>query len=54
MKNRTKRGHSVANGNAPAPYTKQQKKPTQYTGEQRLANGDLRVKANDKPSNKYQ
>ena len=54
MKNSAKRGHSVRNGNQPAPYTKKNKKPYQYVGESRLANGDLRVKVNDKPSNKYQ
>lgn len=54
MKNQPKRGHSARNGNSPAPYTKKDKKPYQYSGESRLANGDLRTKANDKLSNKYQ
>ena len=54
MKNETKRGHSARNGNSPAPYTKSKKKPYGYTGERRLASGDLHTKANDKEGNKYQ
>lgn len=48
-----KTGKSSRRGNSPSPYTKYDKKPYQYTNESRFANGDLRVKANDKKSNKY-
>lgn len=53
MKNGRKHGHSARNGNSPSPYTKQHKKPYQYNNEARLANGELRVKANDSLDNKY-
>lgn len=54
MKNARKHGHSARNGNSPAPYTKYQKKPESYTGQSRLASGELRTKANDRLQNKYQ
>lgn len=53
MKRRKIKGRSARHGNSPSPYTKYEKKPYQYPGERRLANGDLHTKANDKASNKY-
>lgn len=53
MKDERKHGHSARHGNQPAPYTKYGKKPYCYVGESRLANGDLRVKANDSLRNQY-
>lgn len=45
--------------NARSPYAKYGKRPYEYdfqtkAGRMRLANGDLKVKANDRKSNKYQ
>jgi hypothetical protein len=53
MKNEPKHGHSTRNGNSPSPYQKYDKKPYGYSGEVRLANGDLKVKANDTLKNRY-
>lgn len=53
MKNSTKRGHSARRGNRTSPYSKYDKRPFNYGGEPRLANGTLKHKANDKLSNKY-
>ena len=53
MKNEPRRGHSAKRGNIPAPYTKYEKKPYSYSGEVRLANGDLKTKANQSIKNKY-
>lgn len=36
-----------------SPYRKYEKRPYQYVGEIRLANGDLKTKANDRLKNKY-
>lgn len=47
-------GHSARRGNSPSPYEKYLKKPYTYVGEIRLANGDLKTKANQHPRNKYQ
>lgn len=54
MKRKKPFGKSARRGNAASPYSKYNKKPYSYAGEQRLAGGDLRTKANDKPSNRYQ
>ena len=54
MKRVKSRGRSARRGNRPSPYTKYDKKPYSYTGESRLANGDLKNKMNDKLNNKYQ
>ena len=48
-----KKPRSARRGNKPAPYTKYGKVPYQYVGEARLANGDLRDKANQSLTNKY-
>lgn len=53
MKRQKLPGKSARRGNQPAPYTKYEKKPFEYTGESRLANGDLKNKANDSLKNKY-
>jgi hypothetical protein len=53
MKNEHKKGHSARNGNAASPYEKYNKKPYEYTGDRRLANGDLHTKANQETRNKY-
>lgn len=53
MKNHKQHGHSARQGNRPAPYTKYAKQPYAYRGEQRLASGELKTHANDKPGNRY-
>lgn len=54
MKRVKTKGKSARRGNQPSTYEKQNKKPYQYSWEQRLANGDLKNKMNQHPNNKYQ
>lgn len=54
MKNEKQHGHSARQGNKPSPYHKYQKRPYPYPWQgARLANGELKVHANDKPGNRY-
>lgn len=47
-------GHSARRGNASSPYSKYDKKPYDYSHDgTRLASGELKVKANDKLTNRY-
>ena len=53
MKRVKSRGKSARRGNSPSTYSKYDKKPYAYSWQQRLASGDLRVKANQHVRNKY-
>lgn len=54
MKNEKQHGHSARQGNKAAPYSKYEKQPYPYPWQgPRLANGERKVRANDKPSNRY-
>ncbi len=44
---------TARHGGSPAPYTRYRKVPWAYRWETRLANGDLKVKANQSLRNKY-
>jgi len=55
LKNERTHGHSARQGNKPSPYARLGKKPYPYSWQgSRLANGELKFHANDKPGNKYQ
>lgn len=53
MKRQKPIGRSARRGTATSPYEKYNKRPYTYEGQNRLANGQLKVKANDKLGNKY-
>lgn len=54
MKNERKHGRSARQGNKPSPYAKYDKRPYPYVWQgARLANGERKVRANDRKGNRY-